>query len=437
MPPEATPTLAAPVSEIIDGLFYDVMVITELRGSYPLNIPFMPDVNIEELTAGDTDPMYLTLPIGEAGSRSGNKRFYNEEWVQELERQTISERAIGIMGHIKPEDRSSSFPEEAVHWVGVQREGNVLWGKGYIPPGTARDRIRRYKATGRKLATSIFAQCKGVWDQTLGAYIMQANTLKLNQIDIAPYDRAGIGSLARVPLLTSEMEDPTTPPTEEPIVPSVDPETVPAPEEPVTPEVPAEPAPEVPEPEPEPTKDPTMERTEVINSLTVADVSLIPQEVRDAIIAAVEPTPAPPEVALVAEMCTALGGVEPAVLVDTVTELVQSRETARQQTIQGHLTELIDNEETGIKVKTMRPLIRKMLAGRTFNSVEEVDAAFTEVVDDPEIAELLGREVVDAMGPPQTTPVSSQVGTGAFYKIPQLPTPRKPATSPTTAAANA
>jgi hypothetical protein len=437
-----TATLAAPVAEIVDGLFYDEMVVTELRGSYPSNIPYMPDVNIEELTAGDTDPLFLTLPIGQVDSRSGNKRFYNEEWIQELERQTISERAIGIMGHIKPEDRASAFPDEAIHWVGVQREGNLLWGKGYVPPGSARDRIKRYKATGRKIATSIYASAQGVWNQGIDAYVMQAKTMRLSQIDIAPYDRAGVSSLGRVPVLTAEMTPASsTAPLAEPSGTA----------EPVVEEVPA--AVEPPTPEPviietlAPTKDPVMERTEIISELTVADISLIPQAVRDAIgataVAAI-PVPEPvvvppaPEIAMVSEMCVALGGVEPEALPALVTELVQARETTKQQTIQGHISELIDNDVTGVKVKTMRPVIRKMLAGRVFNSVEEVDAAFQEVVDDPEIAELLGREVQDTMGPPQTTPVAQQFSkTGTFYKIPQLPAPKKPATSSNANAAQA
>lgn len=428
---KATAISVMPISEIIDGAFHDTSVITELRGSYPLDITHFDGIDVEELTKGDEDAMFLTIPIARVGVTSGNKRYYDEEWVQELQKQTVSERPIGIMGHIKPEDRGSSFPEEAVHWLGVLREGDTLWGKGYIPPGIARDRIRRYKATGRKIATSIFANAKGVWDTVLGAYRMQASTLKLNQIDIAPYDRAGVRALGMVPILTAEMEETEQEPEMnkdeaiQEIVKTVVPPLRGWPGKTVTP--------------PSPDTQQISELTAIRQALGVDDKADLPKVISEMRQAAQAPqTTYAPEAALVAEMCAALGGVEPAKLVETIQNIRQNAQTAREQAIAAHITELIDNEETGIKIVEMRPIVRRFLKGRTFNSIEEVDAAFTEVVDDPEMANLFGRQIQEMMGPPQTSPVSPQTKTGnKHYVIPELPKPRQPSTTAPSSITNA
>jgi hypothetical protein len=457
MPQELT-TTTAPQGEVISGLFQDVSVITELRGSFPENIDYIDGVNIEELTRGDVDPMYLTIPIGRVGSLSGNKRYYDEEWTVELERQVLHERPVGIMGHIKPEDRASSFPIEAVHWVGAARLGDTLWGKGYIPPGPDRDRIRRYKATGRKLATSIFAKADGVWDAAIGAYRMVAKSLKLQQIDIAPYDRAGVPSLAIVPILTAEMDDdggsvvpaPSDLPAPESSVEAVltTPDTPDSPSEEIIPETtgttdievtiaPEDEDSSVEDPEPlaeevpvlaTPTEEEIqMEREEIISEMTPADTALIPATVRDAIIAEFAPAPPEPaEVGLFAEVRTALGGVEPAQVVEMVLELTAAREEARKTAVTMHIAELVDNDETGIRVTEMRPIVKKIINGRSPQSIEEVDTIFAEVVEDPEIVGLLGRTVQETMGPSQTTPVSSQAPTsGKFYRRPELPAPKR------------
>jgi hypothetical protein len=50
------------------GDFHDVMVVTEFKGGFP-NVPIAADVDYAALIAGDSDPMFLTLPIGHRQSR--------------------------------------------------------------------------------------------------------------------------------------------------------------------------------------------------------------------------------------------------------------------------------------------------------------------------------------------------------------------------------
>jgi hypothetical protein len=187
------------VTELLQlGPVRDVMIISEFKGKPP-NVPFADGVDVSELTEGDDAPVFVTLPIGLVNAKSGNKRLYDDKFVKELEKQVIANKPVGLMGHLSLQARATEFPLEAVHWVGALRVGELLFGKGYVPPGEPRGRLKRYKATKTKIATSIDCIAEGVWDEKEQAYRMKADTLRLGQIDIAPADRAGIADLAAVP----------------------------------------------------------------------------------------------------------------------------------------------------------------------------------------------------------------------------------------------
>jgi hypothetical protein len=356
------------------GNFSDVLAITELRGAYP-NVPISADVDYAALVAGDDAPVFLTLPIGKANVTSGNKRHYDEAFLQELERQTLAGKPIGLMGHLSETERATAFPAEAVHWVGAIRDGDTLWGKAYVVPGPVRDRIQRYKAQGKAIATSIDAFAEGVFDDSLKAMRMVAKTLRLNQIDIAPADRAGIPDLAAVPMLTTEMD--------------------------------TQPVPEI---EQEPV---AMDKLEIINGLTPEDARLLPKAVRDAILAEV---PTPPEVVEAQELRAALGVDEKANVVQLVNEMKQAQEEARKTAITIRITELAT---AGIKVEAVRGLVTELVAARNPQSVEEAEAAYTTIAASAHVTELLKAQVASVMGPRQTTPVAPQAGQHKYFVIPQ------------------
>ena len=353
--------------------FQDVMVIWELRGDYPTDIPYFSDVNIAELTAGDDDPMFLTLPIGQANVTSRNGRHYDNDFVAELERQVIANKPVGIMGHLKPEDLGTEFPEEAIHWVGTKRVGEMLWGKGYVPPGAARERVRRYKATNKPLATSIFAEAAGVYDKAVSAIRMAAKSLKLNQIDIGPADRVGVPSLARLPLVTSEMQSNND--SEE-----------------------------------------QMDKLQVINEMTADDARLLPKPVTEAILATVKPAP---EVQLVTELRDALGVDDKADVVKLVTELKKATETAAKTAVSNRIKELVEDKEKGIKVESMRGVVTELVTARNPQTVEEVEAVYTAVCEMQAVKDGLQAAVSGAMGPNITTPTAPQNGQHKYFNIPQ------------------
>lgn len=370
----------------ISGQFTDIVAITELRGSYP-NVPIAADVDYAALIAGDSDPQFLTIPVGKANVKSGNGRYYDEAWLVELERQVLANRPIGIMGHLSEKQRATEFPPEAVHWVGAVREqdSGILWGKAYIVPGEARDRIRRYKAQGKTLATSIDAHANGVWDESLGAYRMDHKTLKLAQIDLAPADRAGIATLARVPMLTTEMK-----------------------QEPSTPERLGG---EATDALPVEQEKPTMDKLAIINEMTADDARLLPDPVRAAVLSTVQP---PPEVATVATIRETLGLDAKTDVAAHIAEMKRTQAEQAKAAVTNRITELVND---GVKVETARPLVTALIVARNPQTVAEAETAYKAVIEMDAVKADLAARVVETMGPNQRTPVAGKKQ-GRYFVIP-------------------
>ena len=363
----------------VTGEFHDTLAITELRGSYP-NVPISADVDYAALTAGDDAPVFLTLPIGKVGATSRNKRHYDDAFVTELGVQTLALKPVGLMGHLSTEQRGYAMPPEAVHWVGAKREGDLLWGKAYIVPGPERDRINRYKAQGKAMATSIDAHADGEWDESLQAYRMDAKTLRLGQIDLAPADRAGIPDLAAVPLLTSEMEQPVGEEEQEPL----------------------------------------MDKLQIIRELTADDAVLLPPVVREAVTALL---PEPPEVALVSELCTTLGVNSQADLMSTVGGLVQEQQNMKKAAIRTRIVELATPDPTrqddkAIKVDSVRAVVIEMVSSRNPKDVSEAESFYTEIATGSLVGDLLKSSLQKTMGPNQRVPVASQPNQSVYFPIP-------------------
>jgi len=335
------------------------MIVSEFKGKYP-EVPFADGVDYKALVDGDDDPVFITVPIGKADVTSGNKRYYDDAFLTELERQVLANRPVGLMGHLRPEQRATEFPMEAVHWVGARRIGGLLWGKGYVPAGDARARLLRYKATNKQIATSIDALAEGVWDDDLGAYRMSAKSLKLNQIDIAPADRAGIADLAAVPHVTTEMAARNLRESE---------------------------------------KESEMDREEIIRSLTVEEV----------------PTPLREQIAAgtVQELRNELGLSDDADIVGHVRELQEAETQRAREIVDQRIQELVEDAENGIKLESARGLIVELVQARLLaqagtQSVEDAEEAYKAVVESESVKTLLEMQVRGAMGPRQTTNVRSQ-----------------------------
>lgn len=372
----------------------DVMIVYEIKGKYP-DVPLADGVDYDELTAGDDDPVFVTLPIGKANVRSGNKRFYDEAFVQELEKQVIANKPIGLMGHLSQAQRATEFPQEAVHWVGAMRVGELLWGKGYLPRGEARDRLKRYKSTSKKIATSIDADLEGEWDDSVSGYRMKAKTLKLAQIDIAPADRAGIADLAAVPHLTTEMLSPGVSKQDSGSIWEI-----------VSQE------------------DDEMDRSQVIREMTADDAKILPEPVRAAVLSSAVPAP---EVKLVQELREALGVDDKADLKGVVTEMKSKQAEQAKQAVKARIVEMATpdpkrpaDQDLSVKQEPVRALVIEMVEAKAPKTVEEAEAAYKGIVESKAVQELLKSKVVQTMGPAQGVPVAAQAGKqGKYFNIPE------------------
>jgi hypothetical protein len=185
-------------------IFRDVIVeMTEFRGDYP-DVPIASHINMSELTEGDDNPFFVTLRIGKDNATSGNRNFYDPGAVRSIQEQAVSLGAN--LGHIKPEDDATAFPIPVGHWVGSVKVGETVWGKLYVPRthDNVREMLRVKKATGGKVATSIYGRASREYDSKLDAF--RVKELALETIDLATGQRAGVTSLATVPGITREMD---------------------------------------------------------------------------------------------------------------------------------------------------------------------------------------------------------------------------------------
>jgi hypothetical protein len=189
-------------------------MVTEFGGREVPSVPFAPGVNMQELLAGDDDPMFLTMEISRIGEVSTNGLIHDEDLARSIERQIMENRPGGIMGHIPKGQEDSAFPVSQIHWVGATFDGQSTWGKGYIPrrAEAVRDEYRILKAKRGKAANSIWGGAIREFDKK-NPRLWRARNLKLERVDLAPYQRAarkGDGTF----MITSEMADGESPAAE-------------------------------------------------------------------------------------------------------------------------------------------------------------------------------------------------------------------------------
>lgn len=365
------------VAEMSTGIFRDFLIV-EFSGRAP-DVPFMAGVDYNALTMGDDKPVFVTLPVGLVNAKSANKRFYDERFVVELEKQIYSNKPIGLMGHLRKDQEATDFPAEAVHWVGARREGDILWAKGYLPVGESRNRLLRYEATGKKIATSIYAEADGTWDSEKGAFSMLAETLNLRQIDIAPADRAGIAGLAAVPYITAEMSD-----------------EIQEPKVPIQEEI-------------------EMDKDQVIRELTAEDASSLPEVVRLKIAEEAKSK-------FESTLREILGVEETVDIAKTVRELRQATMDQEQREITSKIRELSQDPAVGIKLESARDLVVELVANRHPSSVTEAERVYGEVIGSESVKKVLASIVQETMGPPQRVPIAGQKDqdtNGKFFVIPK------------------
>jgi len=351
--------------------------VGEFRGNFP-DVPVAEGVDLEALRQRDPDAMFVTLPIAEIGAISANGLLYDEPLVDSIAEQINKNRPGGIFGHLKEDERNTSFPLPAGLWVGALRVGQTLWAKSYIPPGAAKEYVANLKVVGGQIATSIYGKGKS---EKVREGVRRLLNFKLESLDFAPPSRAALGYGA-IPHVTAEMET-----EQEPIM---------------------------------------ADKQQIISELTVND---IPATLRDAIVA--EASKQSGQDSRIAELTNAVKAKD-----DVIAELKQSVEAMRRervsQAIEARVAELTDwqvaDEEGKEKLKKLRALLSGQIATRMGDDfkaerVAEIAAAAWE--DIKPIAEM----VRDALAGPAAIVNGKARGSKAVPELSDTPEARTEAMS--------
>lgn len=182
---------AEPVEE---RLRLTLTCISELRGAYP-EIGLPDDIDRNALGDG---AFFVTLPIGQAGTKSRNGRRYSRAAVEQMVAQINARRPEGMWGHIAPEENATRYDPPAMRWLAavIDAEG-IVWGKGLPLTEQTREYYRLAKATNARVGTSLVA-----WAQMDGD---EVKALELVTVDLADPARVGVPMTAAKAHLSKEM----------------------------------------------------------------------------------------------------------------------------------------------------------------------------------------------------------------------------------------
>lgn len=303
-------------------------------------VPTFGHVDTALLYTGDPDPQHIVLPVARVGLKSRNGITYDEWLVQSIAEQLKGQG--GIRGHIPDKDRAHAFPTDDVDWIGARRVGGTLWAKAYVPPGATRNHLRRKKATGGKVGTSIYGVMRWRRDKPGGKFAPVA--FQLESLDLAPSTRASLnlgGDFSLVAEIAAEVSaasaaHPNQPFREENTMPQ------------------------------------EITRESVIAALTPADAGALPAGVRDAVIAEyTQDQDYETRAQRIAELTTEVGAMQ-----TQVAELTTARDTAE--------TRVAELETTLAELATERETLQTRIAEFERSAfLGEVDAVIAEFTDWP------------------------------------------------------
>jgi len=178
-----------------------------LKGDYP-DVPLAEGVVLAELTEGDDNPMFISLPIAFVAT-SRNQVNYAEKDVIRIVNAVNTRNVVGNLGHLPEWERPYTFDIPPLRWVGATyvADTRTAWGKAYVLPTArdVRDYIRASKGANAEIGTSIYGTAEIDGDGNI-----VGETLELENIDLAHPKRVGMPMAARIPLITQETVQPDT-----------------------------------------------------------------------------------------------------------------------------------------------------------------------------------------------------------------------------------
>lgn len=165
-------------------------------------IPLANGVDLEKLKAGDDDPLEVVVEIESGKSKRGWN--YTKQTLQKIVEQVIRNSPNGFLGHQKPEEVSTEFPDIATHWIGAKFQDfgdkAKAFIRGYVDP-KFKD-LKRWIRAGRIKQVSIFGMPKLKVSANGETDVVDYQLLS---IDWTPKDRNGMPT--RVVAISGEMVD--------------------------------------------------------------------------------------------------------------------------------------------------------------------------------------------------------------------------------------
>lgn len=163
------------------------------------DIPLAPGVDVASLKVGDSDPfeVVVEVPVG----TSTRKWKYTPKALQSIVNTVMTKTLNGFLGHQKPSEVSTEFPDIATHWVGakfdaerpVMNEAGQIIGKGvaYFRGVVDKEvpKLKRWIRTQRVKQVSIFGYPKLVTNANGETEVVDYDALS---IDWTPLDRSGM-----------------------------------------------------------------------------------------------------------------------------------------------------------------------------------------------------------------------------------------------------
>lgn len=140
------------------------------------------------------------------------------------------------------------------------------------------------------------------------------------------------------------------------------------------------------------------DKAQVIRELTADDAKILPEPVKQAVLATAS---AAPEVAQVAEIRAALGLDDKIDVVKTITEMRRTQEEQSRKAVQQRITELAADPEKGVKLEAVRGLVVELVTARAPQTIQEAESAYQQVVESDAVKAALKSHVVETMGPRQ------------------------------------
>lgn len=172
-----------------------INLIAEINGEIAVSdIPIAPGVDLEKLKEGDSEPLEVAVEIN--SGLSTRKWNYTPETIKKIVDQINERTPNGFLGHQKPEDIDSEFPDVATHWIGALFRDGKAFVRGYVDPSMAK--LKRLIKSNRVRQVSIF----GIPTLTQSGGETKVTDYQLLSLDWTPLDRNGMPT--RI-VATSEM----------------------------------------------------------------------------------------------------------------------------------------------------------------------------------------------------------------------------------------